>query len=420
VCALGLCAAPLLAQDTDRIWGRVQTTSGEVHEGFIRWDRNEGSWVDILDGSKAIPEVNYLVWLAATDRERAVRTIELGGYRISWNEEDPDFPARSGSGVRFGHLASLEVSGRDQARVTLRSGETLELEGGSTDLGPSLRDLVVDVPGGSTVELDWEELERVTFSPAPSGARATSRRLYGTVRDVEGRRFTGYVSWDLDEILESDVLDGEDIDDGDEREVRFADIAAIERIAEGSRVLLKDGSTLELTGSNDVDEGHRGVQVSDPALGMVEVEWDEFARVSFEQADGADYGAFDGGHPLVGTVITRSGDEVHGVIRWDADEAASWELLRGRSNHVAFTIELGHVGRIERGDAFGATVTLLDGRSLPLDDSGEVGWDNKGIMVAAEGADLTRASAWRMIPWDDFREVRFAPADLVGEREPGR
>ena len=59
LCAFGrslLCvavlASPALAQDDDRIWGQLHTTSGDVYEGFIRWDRNEGSWVDILDGSR--------------------------------------------------------------------------------------------------------------------------------------------------------------------------------------------------------------------------------------------------------------------------------------------------------------------------------------------------------------------------------
>ena len=58
-------AVPASAQDSHRIWGRVQTVSGERYEGFLRWDRNEGSWVDILDGSKEIPEENYLTWLAS-------------------------------------------------------------------------------------------------------------------------------------------------------------------------------------------------------------------------------------------------------------------------------------------------------------------------------------------------------------------
>lgn len=420
VCALALCP-PLHAQDPGRIWARVHTTSGEIHEGFIRWDRNEGSWVDILDGSKAVPPENYLAWLAGTEREPAVRTIELPGYRISWDEEDPDFPSRSASGIRFGHLASLEVTGRDRARVTLRSGETLELSGGSTDIGRSIRDVVVDVPGGRQVALDWDDVERLVFSPTPADAVPRSRRIYGTVHDVDGGRFTGWISWDRDEILESDVLDGDEIGSRRDREIPFADIAAIERIAAGARVTLRNGSRLELRGSNDVDDGNRGIQISDPRLGTVVVEWEEFLGLYLAEApDPVGYDAFDGGRPLLGTLVTRSGEEIRGLIRWDADEGASWELLNGRTEVAAFAIELSQVARIERGEAFGAIVTLVDGRSFALDHSNDVDWDNKGILVAPEDADPAVASSWRLVSWEDFREVRFGLDAAAGEREPGR
>ena len=75
-------AAPAWAQDGDRIWGRVYTTAGDVYEGFIRWDRNEGSWVDILDGSKTIPPENYQAWLEARDREGpALRETYQSGWK---------------------------------------------------------------------------------------------------------------------------------------------------------------------------------------------------------------------------------------------------------------------------------------------------------------------------------------------------
>ena len=176
-------AVPVRSQDGHRIWGEVHTTTGDVHEGFIRWDRNEGSWVDILDGSKEIPEENYFAWLESIgDDGPPVRTIDVTGYRISWQEDDPDFPFAAASGMRFGHLASLRVVGRDRVELTLRSGELVELEGGSTDMGPSMRELVVDIPGRRTVDLDWSELDRAVFSAAPSGARASAGRLYRKCR----------------------------------------------------------------------------------------------------------------------------------------------------------------------------------------------------------------------------------------------
>ena len=65
------------------------------------------------------------------------------------------------------------------------------------------------------------------------------------------------------------------------------------------------------------------------------------------------------------------------------------------------------------------TVTLRDGRSFELDESNDVDWDNKGILIAGEGADQTNPSSWRMISWDDFREISFRSATTVDGRRRG-
>ena len=420
-----VCASPIYAQQADRIWGQVHTTSDERYEGFIRWDRNEGGWADILHGSKEIPKETYEAWLdALKGGEKPVRTIDLMGYRVSWDEEDPDFPSIAASGIRFGHLVGLKATGADNVELILRTGERVELSGGSTDIGRSMRELVVDDPERGSVELEWRDLDRIVFSAAPSGVQPESRRLYGTVEDRSGRRFTGLVSWDLDEILKMDVLDGED-DGGKDWEIEFGDIRAIERTGRGARVTLASGEELDLSGTNDVDDGHRGVQISDPALGMVEVEWDEFVRIRFQDPPPAvGYDAYDGGHRLRGTVVTQSGEEVRGLVRWDADEQWSWELLNGRSEGVDFTIEFSQILGIERDDPSGASVTLLDGRIFRLDGSNDVDWDNKGIFIEPLPDDpLARAaeSPWRFVSWDEFREVRFQhPVDHSEDEGAGR
>lgn len=404
-------AAPLVAQDAHRIWAQVRTTTGETHTGFIRWDRNEGSWVDILDGSKNVREENYEVWLEANrDGQRPTRTVELKGYRISWDEADPDFPMKVSSGLQFGHLSSVVPTGRDSVTVVLRNGRQMTLSGGSTDIGPSMRDLIVDVPGRQQVELEWEDVARVDFGPVPAGAIAQSPRLYGIVSDTAGRSYTGFVSWDLDEIFESDVVDGRD-EEGDDRDIPFAEIRAIEAHRRSATLTLKTGQTVELSGTNDVNRGSRGIQLSDPALGMVEVEWEELRSVQFQNPPtSAGYDSFGGGHPLSGTVTTQEGEELTGLIRWDADEESSWELLDGRSKGVLFKIEFSNIDQIVRSDVSGAHVTLVDGRTFELDDSNDVDWDNKGILVAVDaiGEELTSPPTWRYVSWEEFREIRFA------------
>jgi len=96
---------------------------------------------------------------------------------------------------------------------------------------------------------------------------------------------------------------------------------------------------------------------------------------------------------LRGTVVTESGEQIEDEIRWDADEAGSWEFLNGRNEDgVVFTIEFGFLSRIERREAWGSLVTLLDGRSFELEDSNDVDWDNKGILIAPTGSTGSRVA----------------------------
>jgi len=396
----------LHAQETDRIWGRVETAAGRIYEGFIRWDRNEGSWVDLLNGRKEMSREGEELWkeLADNTDRRPDRVIEFFDIRISW--DDRDFPGTADSGIRFGHIRRLRVLDDQLVELELKSGERLELEGGSTDLGDDMRELLVEDPQEGTVELRWRDLDEIRFGPAPASARAEGTRLYGTVEDRYGDRYTGYISWDLDEIFTTDILDGEE--NGRDREIPFGRIASIEKDLGRSRVVFKDGEEMILSGSNDVDDGNRGVQISDPGLGMVEVEWDEFESIRFHEPEAhVGYDAFDGGHRLRGTVVTREGEEFTGWIMWDADEEYSWELLDGNDRDIVYDVEFGKIAAIERDSSRGALVTLLDGRVLELEGSNDVDEDNKGIFIQVDDQARTRAEGWVVVSWDDFREIRF-------------
>lgn len=394
------------AQETNRIWGQVETAAGRVYEGFIRWDRNEGSWVDLLNGDKEMLRENQEIWmeLADQDRQRRDRTIEFLGISISW--DDRDFPGTAESGIRFGHIERMIVLDDDAVELELKSGERIEFEGGSTDIGREIREILIDDPREGLIELDWRDLDQIRFSAAPATGRPEGLRLYGTVEDRWGGQYTGYVSWDLDEIFTSDILDGEE--DGRDREIPFSRIAGIERDLGRSRVIFNDGEEMILSDSNDVDDGNRGIQISDPGLGMVEVEWDEFESIRFhDPAVEVGYEEFDGGHRLSGTVLTRDGEEYSGWIKWDADEEYSWEMLDGEDRNIVFDVEFGKIAAIERDSSRSALVTLTDGRVLEMEGSNDVNEDNKGILVQVDEDDRSRTGGWVLIDWRDFQEIRF-------------
>lgn len=430
---LGLLLTPAgtRAQVEDRIWGRVHTGSGQVHEGFLRWDRNEGVWADLLNGYKEAAPLVFEDWwrLAHPEDRHRDRVIEMAGYRITWDDDAPDFTSRHESGVRFGHIRTLTPLGNDTARVELRSGREVILTGGATDLGTELREVLVFEEGGRVVRLGWEDLERVELLAPPPGATAEGRRLHATAQLRDGPAFTGYLSWDSNEAFTTDTLEGfgSRLRGGD---LLFGRVVSIRPREDGARVTLDDGSEVELPEAVELDWGRTTLQISDPALGMVEVEWEDLEELRFHPPSAPtrmeDY---DGGRRLRGTVVTADSTELTGWIRWDADEEYTWEILDGRDGDVGFDVELGQVTAIERTESLtvtlsvggrgadvghnrrgGVLVTLRDGRTFTLDGSNDVDEDNQGILVLEEGSGLSPddpEAVWILLRWRDFRAVRF-------------
>lgn len=402
---LNIPGGELTAQTHDRVWGTVETTSGEVHRGFIRWDRDQASPADLLAGTRTVPREKQRIWRVATGRGADLprRVVEVAGFRVSWNEDDPDFPSAVSGGIRFGHIREIRPTGSDEALVILRSGQEVGLSGGGSDLGRDMRDLVVQTPGEEPLSLEWGELSRVVFEPAPEESAPASWRIHGTVTDRWGNRYSGYVTWDRDEALSDDILDGVRVGSGGDVEIPFSEIASLERELEGVRVFGADGDAWVLTGTNDVGPGHRGVRISDPGLGRVEVEWEDFQGLQIHPPDpGATRPAFDGGHPLRGEVTTRGGGRYRGRIAWDGDEDASWQILDGERRGVGFQVEFGQIRSVRRVSSRTALITLLDGRAFELEGAGDVGEGNRGILVRPDGEE-----AWVAIPWDEFEATRF-------------
>jgi len=403
--ALALAAiapAPVQAQQdvaafTDRIYGVVTTEDGDTYEGFIRWTDNEGSWSDFLNGQKSL-DPEHLEEARELSGEERRRSLRIFGLRFLFGNDGPD---QASSGLRFGHIASIERGRGGRADIHLTSGDVVALEGGSSDIGSGM-ELTIEDPARGTVEVGWRDLERVEFREAPGDARPRARRLYGTLRTQEGHSFTGFIAWDSDEILTTDVLDGEE--KGRDREIPFANIGAIQRFSSsGARVLLTNGEEIVLKDSNDVDEDNRGIIVADPQLGQVTVDWDEFLDITFQPApaDAAPRARFDGGRRLRGTVETADGRRLRGAIRWDNDEEFTWEALDGEAGFVEMDVELGNVASIRRLDDDSAEVTLRDGRVFEMSGSNDVDDHNKGIFVTDSSGDAS------LVTWEDFRLVRF-------------
>ena len=232
---------------SNRVYGTVTARDGRTHEGFLRWDRNEGSWGDMLDLTK----------------------LDRGFTGLS--------------GIRFGHVRHIRSLGSNHALFTLRSGHQVGMQGRSTDLGRAMRDLEITSLSDGQTSLQWDDLAFVRFHGTDSEVSWNDfdggAQLRGTVITTSGDELSGDIKWDLDEYQSWEMLNGNVR--GAELDVEFSNIARIVKYEHGSAVVLRDGRSLTLSGSNDVDSGHRGILVTSGDQSRT-VKWADFRELRLD------------------------------------------------------------------------------------------------------------------------------------------
>lgn len=373
------------------IYGRVESRSG-TYTGRLRWDDEEAFWDDHLNGDRN--QRPYLD-LVPPDRRGARHPVKLFGLTLgsrwqAWSED------RS-IAVRFGDITRLERHGRRHV-LLMKSGLEVELKGGSNDLRGEIT--VWDAEHGET-ELEIEAIDSITFLPTPASLAVDVQRAYGTVLTTAGS-FEGFIIWDNEERLSTDILDGDD-PSGKRHKIPLGDIRRIARRSQSScELTLTDGSVLVLDGTNDVDGSNRGIYVDDPRFGRIEVPWRAFDRLDLASGHGSGpaYGSYTAGRPLRGTVETLAGARLAGGIVYDVDESETWDILSGWQDDIGYEIPFSLITAITRLDEDSSRVTLSSGTSLTLGKSADVGGEHAGIVVLGPGAP-------RYVPWAEVRSVSF-------------
>jgi hypothetical protein len=393
--ALGGATCVHAAADTSGfLYGAITTKSGQVHEGRLRWGTEESFWGDLFNSSKAdLPRLDEV----PGDRRERRHTLNLFGFEIALSDH-----GSSGRQfvARFGDIDRIEVTGRDDAVVVLKSGRRVEVEGGSNDLGGDTEIAVWDASLGQ-VELEWRKIDRIQFRPAPRDLPVADHRLYGVVHTDAGD-FRGWIQWDQDECLSTDELDGE-TRDGD-LEIPMGNIRTIEpRGRRSSLVVLRDGRELELSGTNDVDSDNRGIFVEDERFGRVLVSWDAFERAEFSDPPGSGpaYATFTAGKPLRGTVTTRAGRKLTGRLVYDLDEEGTAELLSGERRGIEYYIPFAMIASVTPTGSDRSRIELVNGQKLELESSADIGKGNAGVLVLAKG----KRPAY--VPWEEVERIVF-------------
>lgn len=226
------------------LYGTLTTRRGDRFTGPLCWDMDEVFASDILDG-----------------KERGRRRK-----------------------IKFANIKSIARYSSRAAQVMLKSGEELVL-GGTNDVNSGNRGIIVSDPGFGQVKVGWRDFKIVEFTDDESKTSYDTfdggRRLNGTVYTEDGEAYTGRIRWDNDEEYSWELLDGHA---GKlQFDIEFGKINAIEKESSRSvQVTVLDGRQFELSGSNDVSRGNRGIFIETGEGDLVIVEWDEFKRVEFK------------------------------------------------------------------------------------------------------------------------------------------
>ncbi|WP_424961631.1 hypothetical protein [Ekhidna sp.] len=387
------------AQDEGFIYGKVTTEDGDEYEGPIRWGKEEVYWTDMFNASKR--ENKNLDYLSSReldeleDRYYDNDNLISRFVNISWDDNDGRFVHEFST--EFGNIEALRIRSGSRVEVKLKNGEYIEVDGsGYNDIGTKIT--VLDRELGK-IRLSWSNLEEIEFLPTPSNLdEKFGEPLYGTVICDLGE-FTGFVQWDHDERVGTDILDGEE--DGDDYEIAFDKIESIERDGYSSSIVrLKSGRTLDLRGTNDVDDDNKGIIVTLKGLGRVDIDWDEFDRVEFRDApnSGPAYSSFSSPKKIKGTVQVDNGDRHSGEIIYDLDEEYTFELLNGEKDDVKFIIPFYNIKSIAPRRSDEAEVTLKSGDSIILEDGQDVSEKNLGVLIKT-GSDRV------YVPWDRIDKI---------------
>ena len=406
------------------LYGRVTTYDGALYEGQLRWGGDEEAfWDHYFNGFK-----DENPWAAQAPTEQLTEErpgIEIFGMAIGRQEQPIDlgrpFMARFGDIVRIesrgdGVRGVIEdgTAFDPDVRVTLKSGTVFDLDRlSASDFDDGVR--VWDGRRG-VVDLGPRQIRLIELLPAPQ-PHDIPDRLHGTVR-TRGGDFTGFLQWDREEALGRDVLAGRTADG--ELRLRFDALRAIARTSEGSRVTLRDGREVVLSGTRKVGPGNRGIYVDDPRYGRVLVSWDAFERADFSPGgSGPAYDDFPPGFPLTGSVTTRDGRLLAGRLVYDLDESETTETLDASSRSVDYTIPFGLVASVVLPDderAVGhATVTLQSGEELQLERTGDLGEGHAGLLVFVGGRERPA-----YVPWADIERIDFNRPSAVYSPASGR
>lgn len=350
--------------------GSITLKDDTVKTGVIRWGKDEAYWDDHFNASKE--ETPYQKYLPKDAKQKKKGGLKFFGVTFNFNSV--------GTGrqyiARFGDIAVITPEGQGKALITMKNGKKYGVRG-SGDLDETL---VLSNASGNQ-EIEWDQIKEIRFSNNSQDLGPRLKRMYGVVETTQGK-FEGFVAWDREERRADDILDGEE---GEiDREIPFGDIRIMEKLSkQETKVILRDGTTRILSGTNDVNRDNRGIEVNDARFGRVIVPWRHFLKVRYQDVNhvGDNYDSFHKTSLLHGKVYGKDGKIYMGRIVYDLDESERWEMLDGEIKGIRYSIPFGFVDKMIPLSKKRTRVTLTTGETLVFRKTVDVNADNGGLLI---------------------------------------
>jgi hypothetical protein len=159
-----------------------------------------------------------------------------------------------------------------------------------------------------------------------------------------------------------------------------------------------------MDGTNDVNDGNRGIIVTNKDFVEIDIPWQEFKKVTFsDNLPGAlaTYDQFSAQRELNGTLTTRGDKTLSGRIVFDLDEEFEYELLQGKQGKIEYVNAFRNVKKLQKQDHYSCLVELKSGKKFTLEDAQDVNEKNQGVLIFSGKSDPV------YIQWDDIRIIEF-------------
>lgn len=384
----------LEAQDGGLMYGRVKTMSGTEYIGNIRWGGEEVFWTDVFNASKLDTKVFGHV-LKDKDKEG-----------IDWSLTSIWDDYRSNSvhefSCQFGNIRNLTYTDHNRALITLKNGSKIKVGGsGYNDIMASVT--ILDEELGK-IKVKGSNVRSVDFMNTPESLDPKfGVALYGAVHTFEGDSVKGYIQWDHDERLSTDVLDGHS--HSQNLKIPMGKIVRIEPSRNSSKVELISGREFVMSGTNDVAEGNRGVIVTAEGLGRTSIPWSDIYYVSFDKSEktsGPSYADFKSPKALSGQVILINDKKYSGFFAFDMDEVWEFEFLDGHSKNWEFKVPFSNIRTISPRNSKYSLIELKEGSKILLGNSRDVSSQNGGILLFKD-----KDKEPIIIDWDEVDRIIF-------------